>query len=265
MQSLPYLQSDTGENCWDLLNPNSNNHTCTNSVPSTMDLASSLRYIRIQIYSSPFDTTALPADINSTCININAAGASCLIRPSNASSHNAMASVGADLSSLKWLLQFNNRQSNLALQSTASRQASSSSVSTTSGMRFILTCSHSVLFFTNNFQCIAPTASAPVPTSANINNSAALIAGLSVGIIGAFIIGGAVVFQTIRRRRRQKGIIDNVAGSNCHTTQELDRYISTALISLQTEHLLRSQIAPSKSEVRELLDLDFTVSERSST
>jgi len=71
------------------------------------------------------------------------------------------------------------------------------------------------------------------------------------------IIGG-IVTVLIRRRRRQKVILDSFAGSNIHTQKELDTYINTTLAGLRTETLLRSQMSPARLEVKDLLNLVFT-------
>jgi len=88
-----------------------------------------------------------------------------------------------------------------------------------------------------------------------------LVAGLSGGVIGVLIIAGFVAVQYIRRRR-QKIILKNLAGSNIQTAKELDTYIHTALIGLRTETLLRSQFPPSRTGVEDLMSMDFTNSER---
>jgi len=89
-----------------------------------------------------------------------------------------------------------------------------------------------------------------------------LVAGLSGGAIGVFIIAGFVAVQYIRRRRQKKIIFENLAGSNIQTAKELDTYINTAIIGLRTETLLRSQFPPSRTGAEDLMSLDFVNSER---
>jgi len=88
-----------------------------------------------------------------------------------------------------------------------------------------------------------------------------LIAALSGGVIGVLIIVGLMAVQYIRRRR-QKIIFENLAGSNIQTAKEIDTYINTAIIGLRTETLLRSQFPPSRTGVEDLMSMDFTNSER---
>jgi len=88
-----------------------------------------------------------------------------------------------------------------------------------------------------------------------------LIAALSGGVIGVLIIVGFMAVQYIRRRR-QKIIFENLAGSNIQTAKEIDTYINTAIIGLRTETLLRSQFPPSTTGVEDLMSMDFTNSER---
>lgn len=106
MRPLPYLQTDTGENCWDILNPNVGAYPCTDPVPTTLDLALRFTQIPVRISSSPYDGTATRADVEITCATIQSFGGSCTIIPNEAANHNAMAGVGADIASLTWLLQY---------------------------------------------------------------------------------------------------------------------------------------------------------------
>jgi len=89
-----------------------------------------------------------------------------------------------------------------------------------------------------------------------------LVAGLSGGVIGVFMIAGFLAVQYIRRRRQKKIILENLAGSNIQTAKELDTYINTAIIGLRTETLLRSQYPPSRTGVEDLMSMHFTNTER---
>jgi len=110
--------------------------------------------------------------------------------------------------------------------------------------------------------CIVSTTGAAVPTSGNSSISIGLVAGLSGGVIGIFIIAGFVASQYIRRRRQNKIISGILAGSNIQTAKELDTYIKTAIMGLTTEKMLRSQSPPSRTGLEDLMSLDFTNSER---
>jgi len=108
----------------------------------------------------------------------------------------------------------------------------------------------------------AATTSAAVPTGGNSSSSIGMVAGLSGGVIGVLIIAGFVTIQFIRRRRQNKIIFENLAGSNIQTAKELDTYINSAFIGLRTETLLRSQFPASSTGLEDLMFMDFTNSER---
>jgi len=67
-----------------------------------------------------------------------------------------------------------------------------------------------------------------------------LISALSGGVI-AFIVAAMVYF--LRRYRRQKAILKNVAITGIDSPQALSSFIATALVNLNTSSIMRTQVS----------------------
>ncbi|KAK0519718.1 hypothetical protein OC842_007349 [Tilletia horrida] len=115
MQALPFNSGNTGEGCWNLTIPNSQDAKCNLRTPATMPLAAQFATVKVQMYGSPGDAVAnLSTVVKPTCNAINAAKTtgSCVLRlitrvsASNpaAPNHNQLSAFGADPADLNFLI-----------------------------------------------------------------------------------------------------------------------------------------------------------------
>jgi len=92
------------------------------------------------------------------------------------------------------------------------------------------------------------------PSAGLSASSIGLITGISAGVLVAMGIAFVVFIRIVRRRRT---VFKNIASPLIANEEQLDSYIQTALLTMRTENLTRTQMT---AKLQNMTDIDFAAS-----